>query len=125
MLSWEGLPRPAVQRSRRWYITTGVVVLLAAAYGIFTGSWSFAIVCVLAGGMYSLIHDHQPSPISIALYDSGVMFNGDFIRWDQLQGFWFLRTPSYTELRLVPLTPRKRMGRTSWAGRAAPFCFVR
>ncbi len=109
VLAWDGLSRPAIERTKRWYVTAAVVVVLAAVYGIFSGSWSFAIVSVLAGGMYALVHDHAPATSHIELHDSGVLLDGEFLRWDQLAGFWFLHTRDYTELRLVPHGARARL----------------
>lgn len=101
VLSWQAPTRATHDRSRRWYISAGIVVVAAAAYGIFTGSWSFAIVAVLAGGMYTLIHDHEAPLSTIELFDGGVRMDGRFVRWDELSGFWILTTREYTELRLL------------------------
>lgn len=109
VLAWESPARPVFERTKRWYTIAGVVVFAAAAYGILTGSWAFAIVSVLSGGMYVLIHDHKPGTIRIELHDSGVLLNGTFTRWDQLSGFWILETPGYNELRFVQKRPRIRM----------------
>lgn len=109
VLAWEAPKHPTVQRTKRWYTVAAAVVFLAAAYGIFTGSWSFAIVCVLAGGMYALIGDHAPSTIRIELHDSGVVLDGVFTRWDQLHGYWIVSTPAYDELHFLRKDRRGRM----------------
>ncbi len=109
VLSWTALARPRVERTKRWYVTAGVVACAVVAYALFTGAWTLAIVTVIAGAMYPLVHDHRPPSASIALHDSGILFNDDFVRWDQLAGFWFLTTPAYTELRFVPRAGGKRM----------------
>lgn len=101
-LSWTALARPAVERSRRWYVGAAIVVCAIVAYALLTGAWTLAIVTVIAGAMYPLIHGHRPPSATIELHDSGILYNNDFIRWDQLAGFWFLETPAYTELRFVP-----------------------
>ena len=35
------------------------------------------------------------------LFDGGVRYDGRFVRWDELAGFWILATRDYTELRFV------------------------
>lgn len=105
VLSWDAPARPVFERTKRWYVVTGVIVFAAATYGIFSGSWSLAIVCVLAGGMYALIHDHQPGTSHVELHDSGIVLNGMFTRWDEFSGFWILNTPSYAEVRFMPKRP--------------------
>ncbi len=111
VLSWEAPARPVFERTKRWYIVAGIVVFVAATYGIFSGSWSLAIVCVLAGGMYALIHDHQPGTSRVELHDNGIVLNGVFTRWDEFSGYWILHTPTYNEVRFV--TKRAGHGRTS------------
>ena len=109
VLAWNAPRRPDVQRTKRWYTTLGVIVFIVAAYGIFTNSWMLAIVSILAGGMYVLIHDHRPPTSTLELFDSGIRLDGDFIRWDQLAGFWFLQTHDFTELRFVSRTLHKKL----------------
>lgn len=109
VLSWDAPTHPSYERSKRWYIVAGILVFIAASYGIATASWSFAIVCVLAGGMYVLIHDHKHANTHIELHDSGVLLSGSFTRWDELTGFWILHTPTYSELRFIQRRPRMRM----------------
>lgn len=109
VLAWTAPSRPHVERTKRWYVTASVVLFIIVAYAIVTGAWTLAIVSVLAVGMYALIHDHLPPASTIELHDSGVLFNGDFVRWDQFIGFWFVRTPHYDELRIVPRHGGKRV----------------
>ena len=109
VLEWTALARPTVERSKRWYVVAAVIVCVVVAYALFTGAWTLAIVTVIAGAMYPLVHGHQPPSATIQLHDSGILYNNDFVRWDQLAGFWFLETPSYTELRFVPKAGNKRL----------------
>ena len=109
VLAWEGLTRPVFERTKRWYTVAGAIVVLCTGYAIVTGAWSFAVVCVLACGMFVLVRDHVPHPVKVELHDSGVLFDGDFVRWDELSGFWILATPGYTELRFVPKRRAHRM----------------
>ncbi len=108
-LAWNAPSRPHVQRTKHWYVTAGIVVLVIISYAIFTASWTLAIVSAIAAGMYALVHNHLPPTSSIELHDSGVLFNGDFMRWEQLLGFWFLHTKDYIELRLVPRRGSRRV----------------
>lgn len=102
VLAWDAPARPIFERTKRWYVVAGIIVFVAAAYGIFSGSWSLSIVCVLAGGMYALIHDHQPGTSHVELHDSGIVLENVFTRWDEFSGYWILNTPTYSELRFVP-----------------------
>lgn len=82
----------------------GGIVLAGAVYGILSGSWTFTIVILLCGAMYYLIRDHVPPLKTITLTDRGVLLEDAFTRWEDIQGFWFLETPAYTEMHFVPKT---------------------
>lgn len=109
VLAWTAPSRPTYERTKRWYTVAFAIVFVVAAYGIFSDSWMLAIVSVLAGGMYVLVHDHRPPLSSIELYDNGLRLNGTFVRWDELEGFWFIRTPEFSEVRFVPKVRRGRI----------------
>lgn len=102
VLAWNAPSRATVERSKRWYIGAAVIIAVIVGYALFTGAWTLAIVSVVAGAMYPLVRDHLPPTSTIELHDSGVLFNGEFFRWEQFVGFWFVRTPHYDELRIVP-----------------------
>lgn len=91
------------ERSQRWYAIAGGVVLLCAVYGILTGAWSFSLVALLSAAVYYIMRDHVPPLKTMILSDKGVFLEQNFTRWEELQGFWFLVTPEYTELHFVPL----------------------
>ncbi|MBP9751212.1 MAG: hypothetical protein KBC95_05200 [Candidatus Peribacteraceae bacterium] len=100
VLEWEGRIQPLHRRSKRWYITAAVVVLGVTAISIITGAWSVALVTLLCGGLYVLSHDHAPAPRRLVAYEHGIVFDGAYRTWNEFRSFWFLRTPTYTELHL-------------------------
>ena len=107
VLSWNAPSQPAFKRSAQWYAIGGVIVLVLAGYGIMTGSWPFAIVMVLLGAMYYILRDHVPPQKSIALTNKGVQLGETFTRWEDIEGFWLLETPDYTELHVVHRDKKK------------------
>lgn len=100
LFQWTAPVQPVIERGQRWYVIGGVTVLAIAAYGIITNSWPTAVVSILCGAMYFLLRDHKPRNTGCALYETGVMYDGTFHRWDSFAGFWILETPGYTELHL-------------------------
>ncbi len=100
LLQWNAPVRPIVERTQKWYMVGGITVLVVASYGILTNSWPLAVVSVLCGAVYFLLRDHKPRETACALYESGVMYDGTFHRWDSFIGFWVLDTAEYTELHL-------------------------
>jgi hypothetical protein len=107
LASWQARVLPMNDRSPRWYLIGGITVLILAAYGILTGSWSFTVVMLLCGAMYYLMRDHVPPLKTITITEKGVQIEQAFVRWDELAGFWFLDTPTYTEVHFVPQKKNK------------------
>ncbi len=107
LATWQAPVLPTHDRSHRWYVIGGVVVLTGAVYGIVSGSWPFTIVILLCGAMYYLMRDHVPPLKTITLSDRGVLLEQSFTRWEDIAGFWFLETPHYTEVHFVPKVKRR------------------
>ena len=100
LLSWSARSQPHHDRSQRWYLVAGIVVLAGAAYGIVTGSWSLAIVLLLCGATYFLLRGHEPPQRAIAIFEEGIIFDGAFSPWQEFASYWLIRTPHYTELHI-------------------------
>jgi len=105
--TWKAPIHPTYERTHRWYMTAGILVIVAAAYGILTGAWTFSVVAVLSGAMYFLIRDHQHPAETIVLTEFGVALKNSFMRWEDLRGFWILYTADYTQLRFTPKDEHK------------------
>lgn len=106
LLRWSAPSRAVPERTQRWYMIGGTIVVAAAAYGILAGDWSFAIVSLLCGAMYVLVHGHTAQARDIAITGQGVFYDNSFYGYEDLRGFWLLRTPDTTELHIT----RKKRG---------------
>lgn len=100
LMEWEGLIQPQHERSRRWYVISGGGVLGIVALSILTGAWSVALVTLLCAGLYVLAHGHTPAPRRLAVYEHGIIFDGQYRTWKEFRCFWMMRTAHYTELHL-------------------------
>ena len=98
---------PHIQRSKRWYIAFGSILAIAAIYGLVWGGWTVSLVAVVLGGIYALNHGTQPAPKHISLTSTGVFYDGFFTRWEDCQGFWILKTPTYERLMIPRKDPRQ------------------
>ncbi len=107
LLQWSAPMRSNHERSHRWYVIGGTVVVACAAYGILTGAWTFAVVAVLCAAMYVLLHGHEPEAHTMSIGEAGVTFDGVFTRWEDFAGYWFNITREYTEFRLTRKGRRK------------------
>jgi len=101
ILEWEAPSIPHHERSPRWYAVAGITVLVMAAYAIVTGSWTFAVVVLLSAGMYFLLRREKPASKAISILPQGVNLDGRFYAWGDLESFWLIPTPGYTELHIA------------------------
>ena len=101
LLEWSAPVRTAPVRSNQWYFAGGVLVLVGTVYGIFTGSWTFSVVCMLCGGIYVLLRDHLPPVKTITITRYGINFDGTFNGYGDMKSFWIIQTPLATELHIA------------------------
>lgn len=108
LLRWSAPVHPAHERTPRWYLIGGGIVLGVAAYGLLTGAWSLALVAVMCGAMYFLLRSHTFPDSTMLITQNGAKLDETFLSWQDAQGFWIMLTPEYEELHIVPRNPRSR-----------------
>jgi hypothetical protein len=102
LLTWKAPIHAKFEKSHRWYIVAGILVITAAAYGVISGAWSLTLVSVLCAAVYFLVRDHKLPDATATLTEHGMQLNDKFLSWEDAKGFWLLFTPDYTELHVVP-----------------------
>ena len=102
LATWRAPMHATMERTKRWYMIGGGVTIALAIYGIVTGAWTFAVVILLCAAMYVFTHDHRFGDEAATITTGGVQIAQRFMRFEDMQGFWFLPTPGYTELHIVP-----------------------
>lgn len=102
LLSWSAPSIRVHKRSHQWYKVGGIIVIVGAAYGILFGSWTLSLILLLTGGMYYLLRGAAAPSKLISCTKEGVVFEDSFTRWEDLEGFWMIHTPEFSELHLTP-----------------------
>lgn len=101
LITWTAPIMASHERSPRWYLITGVIVLIFIIGSILTSAWSLTIVIVLMSGVYFLVH-RKPSPEkTINIRTTTFVFDGEVIPWADCEGFWLLEGPGYVELHIA------------------------
>ena len=77
-----------------------IVVFGTSIYGIATGVWSLALVMLLCGGVYFMIHRSPAPQRTIGITEQGFTFGEQFTRWEECEDFWFIRGHGYIELHI-------------------------
>lgn len=100
LLSWSAPSHPQHNRPVCWYIVFLAVIVGFALYGAYAGNWTFAILILLCGLFYPLLHDHVPPEKRIALYPKAFLFEDTIVRWEDCTGFWLFPTTTYTDVHI-------------------------
>jgi len=107
LLTWKAPSHQMHERSKKWYIAASIVTGFLFFYSIVTSAWSFTAVLIIGAAVYVFMHRTAPGEKIIAISKSGITFNGEFIPWLDLNGFWILTFPNYAELHIAPKSKRR------------------
>jgi len=108
LLSWSAPSHPKHDRTARWYIVFFIILLGFAGYGAYTANWTFAILILLCGLLYPLLHDHIPPEKRLEIHQQGFIFESTLIRWEDCICFWIIETPTYAELHIEYTEDQRR-----------------
>ena len=97
LIQWEAPEFIKYERSTRWYIIAGIVILSLITYGIATGSASMAIVFILLGGVFFLTHNHEPKMMNVEVTELGIKYGQYFYAYNNIASFWILYHPPYVQ----------------------------
>ena len=110
LLSWKAPEYILHQKSARWFIGAGVIMLMLIAYAIYTNSATMAIVFILLAGVYYLTHNQHPKVIDIKITELGIYVGEKFYHYHMINSFWVVYHPPYINtlnLRLAGKTLSK------------------
>lgn len=83
-----------------WYAGGTITLACFAAYGMWSGAWSFAAVMALIGLVYFLLRKTPTYLRKVTILQEGIDMNGILLRWDDCRSFWVIRTPQWNELHV-------------------------
>lgn len=93
IISWRAPEYQDHQRDEKWVLFAGVFALLFIVWAIWEGTYTTVIVIVLIAGLYYLTNHHTPKDIDISLTTSGILANGRYYPYSNMQTFWVIYNP--------------------------------
>ncbi|HAI98878.1 TPA: hypothetical protein DCL30_05110 [Candidatus Peribacteria bacterium] len=121
LFEWTAPIRIAYKRTRYWYIIVAILFSLIALYSVWTESWTFTIVFILACIAYFATHRGPPLEKSIVITENGLTFNREFVPWSRVAGFWILRHATHFELHIERKKPTWKGDIVILTGQIDPF----
>ncbi|MBT3835078.1 hypothetical protein HOF56_02405 [Candidatus Peribacteria bacterium] len=113
LLEWQSLDSHPHERSPRWYISGGVVLVGLASYGLFDGSWTTALLAIMLAGVYFIMRRIEARKVNVQITGMGINTDSVFSSWNQCKDFWILmpQPREYTKKSLIRQIPELHISR--------------
>lgn len=94
LASWEYLEFREHQRTKTWYIASGIVVALLVLFGILTQSYLFIIIVALFVFIYAMRFRRKPIMLPFQITEDGIQADPrSFYEWKDVRNFWIVYEP--------------------------------
>jgi hypothetical protein len=80
-------------RSRAWYLSFLVIVLVVVATSILSGNYTFVFIVMIAAFIYLVRMRRQPPLVEFTIYEDGVQAGTRFYPWNDFKEFVILYRP--------------------------------
>lgn len=103
LLGWQFPADRNLIRSKGWWITAGIVVLLLEIYSIMTLNYLFAVIVIIGAVIVWLDSRKEPAWLDFAIHQPGITIAKRLWRWKELDHFWIAyHPPEITSLYIQP-----------------------
>lgn len=93
VVTWRAPEYLEHERDEKWLMGASVAALVLIGWGIWQEVYTFVVVILLLGGLYFLTHRHTPKDIDISLTTGGILVDGLFYPYVNIESFWVLYFP--------------------------------
>ena len=91
VLSWITPEYIVHDKSKRWYLIAGLIILLTVIISLLTENWSLALVTIILSSVYYVTHRYSPpKDIEIKLTEMGIQVGHMFFPYSHIQAFWII-----------------------------------
>lgn len=80
-----------------WYVLSGIIALLLAAWGLFNDAWTMSLVITVFCGVYYLHHFEHPRDVSVAIGEMNIRIGRKIIPFRNIRAFWIYYLPGHVE----------------------------
>jgi len=94
VFSWVAPEYEQHPKSRRWWLTSGIIVVISLLLEILTANWTLLIATLVLVPVYWYIHEfHPPRYTKIVLSDAGLKIGHRTVPYSQIVSFWIFYEP--------------------------------
>lgn len=95
LLAWQTPEFVPMERTKKWYLITSIIVIALIAYAILSDSATMAVVFVLLAGMYFMVHKKEPRIVNVIITELGIFYDKQFYHYNTINAFWIVYNPPF------------------------------
>jgi len=100
--AWTAASFIKYQRTKSWYLSSGLILFLVVIAAILLGSPTFAISVVVFAMVYIYLTQDDPEPVEVIISDIGIVFGNKVYPFTDIKTFWIeYQPPAFQALHLV------------------------
>ncbi|HRY63395.1 MAG TPA: hypothetical protein P5267_02225 [Patescibacteria group bacterium] len=92
-ISWSFPEHEKYDRSRRWYITAGVIGIILLAYALLSGNWLFALIIIMVAMVMFINHHSAARQIEFVIDHEGIRLGARQYKYSEIKNFWLVYDP--------------------------------
>jgi hypothetical protein len=97
ILSWIAPETVRHERGNIWKIVMTLIGLTWAAWAMYSGAWTLAVVIVAFMITYSIVHLEHPKDVEIKISPVGIKVGGRRYAYSRIKAFWVIYDPPFVK----------------------------
>jgi hypothetical protein len=105
LMEWEFPEFIKYTRSRSWYMTSGLIVVLLFIYSISTANLLFAIIIFFTVVIFLMNQKKNPRLLSCKITEEGLLIDTQLYPWEEIKNFWIIYEPPHIKTLYFDFKP--------------------
>lgn len=98
LMSWDAPEFEVYEKSARWYLIAGVLVLAMAVWGLVSNSPIMSITFILIGIVGYIQLQRDPVVRTFSITTTGVLVGKELYPYENIKSFWIFYDPPHTKV---------------------------
>ncbi len=85
------------EKTKRWYISAGLFMLILIGYAIYTEAYTFAVALLAYCYVYVYFHSKEPNTEKIIISEIGIKEGKHYYPYSSIKHFWIIYHPPFVK----------------------------
>jgi hypothetical protein len=99
-IQWQAPSFHYKEKTWKWYLVMGFIVLIFVLYGLYTQSYVTAITFIVFAAVYYYLQKEKPKMVNVGVSESGIQFGKHFFPYGNIKEFWIYYEPDLHSLNI-------------------------